>query len=70
MPVGIVPVTAVVTMIDYGEEPRAYVHFANGDGKGHPFEELSAYVNEQENRDNHLKVSRVEVTCPSPFFGG
>ena len=68
MPVGIVPVTAVVTMIDYGEEPRAYVHFANGMVKDTPFEELSAYVNEQENRDNHLKVSRVEVTCPSPFL--
>ena len=36
MPVGIVPVTAVVTMIDYGEEPRAYVHFANGMVKDTP----------------------------------
>ena len=54
MPVGIVPVTAVVTMIDYGEEPRAYVHFANGMVKDTPFEELSAYVNAVS--DTHLDV--------------
>ena len=70
MPVGIVPVTAVVTMIDYGEEEKAFVHFANGMVQETPFDGLSAYVNEQENKDNHLKVSRVEATCPSSFLKG
>ncbi len=68
LPVGIVPVTAAVTMIDYGPEEKCSVHFSNGGIKEVSFEELAAYVNEQENPDNRLNVSRVEIKCPSPFL--
>ena len=68
LPVGIVPVTAAVTMIDYGPEEKCSVHFSNGGVKEVSFEELAAYVNEQENPDNRLNVSRVEIKCPSPFL--
>ena len=67
LPVGIVPVTAVVTTVDYGDEEAA-VHFANGKVEKVAFEEISAFVNEQENRDNHLNVTKVAIKCRSEFL--
>lgn len=67
LPVGIVPVTAVVTTVDYGVKSAA-VHFSNGVIKDVSFDEISAYVNEQENRDNHLNVTKVAVKCESEFL--
>lgn len=67
LPVGIVPVTAVVTTAQYGEKEAA-VHFANGVVQEIPFEEISEYVNEQKNKDNHLNVTKVSVKCPSEFL--
>lgn len=67
LPVGIVPVTAVVTSIDYGEK-ACTVRFENGIVKEIEFDEMSAFINEQENNDNHLGVSQVEIYCPSDFL--
>lgn len=67
LPIGIVPVTAVVTTVEYGEK-AATVRFDNGIVKEIPFEEMSTYINEQENNDNHLGVSQVEIYCPSDFL--
>lgn len=67
LPIGIVPVTAVVTTIEYGEK-AATVRFENGIVKEIPFEEMSHYINEQENNNNHLGVSQVEIYCESDFL--
>ena len=60
LPVGIVPVTAVVTTVEYGDK-GASVHFANGVVKETAFEDIHTYVNEQENKDNHLNVTKVSI---------
>ena len=67
LPVGIVPVTAVVTTVEYGEK-AASVHFDNGIIKEIGFDEMSSYINEQENQDNRLGVSEVRLYCPSDFL--
>ena len=67
LPVGIVPVTAVVTTVEYGEKSAA-VHFNNGVVKDVEFEEISTYVNEQENQDNKLNVTKVAIKTPSEFL--
>ncbi len=67
LPVGIVPVTAVITTIEYGEK-AATVHFNNGIIKEISFDEMSSYINEQENDNNHLGVSQVEIYCRSDFL--
>ena len=67
LPVGIVPVTAVVTTVEYGEKSAA-VHFNNGVVKEVEFEEISTYVNEQENQDNKLNVTKVAIKTPSEFL--
>ena len=67
LPVGIVPETAVVTTVEYGEK-AASVHFDNGIIKEIGFDEMSSYINEQENQDNRLGVSEVRLYCPSDFL--
>ena len=69
LPVGIVPVTAVVTEVQYGPK-GAEVHFSNGVIKQTDFEDISTYINEQENQDNHLNVTKVSIKCPSEFLEG
>ena len=67
LPVGIVPVTAVVTSIKYGDK-AATVRFNNGVIKEIQFDQMAMYINEQENNDNHLGVSQVEIYSPAPFL--
>lgn len=69
LPIGIVPVTAVVTTIEHGES-AAIVRFENGIVKGIEFDELKKYINEQENSNNHLGVRQVTVYSPSDFLEG
>lgn len=67
LPVGIVPVTSVVTTIKYGE-PSTKIHFDNGVIEDIEFDQLSKYVNEQENPGNKYGVSSVSLTCQSEFL--
>ncbi|WP_164914415.1 dynamin family protein [Aminipila luticellarii] len=67
LPVGIIPVTSVVTRIQYGDRSAA-VHFDNGVVKPIGFEELSEYINEQENPGNKLCVSSVTLHTPVSFL--
>lgn len=69
LPIGIVPVTAVVTTVEYGEK-AAKVRFENGIIKEIPFGEMQEYINEQSNSDNHLGVRQVAVYSPSDFLEG
>lgn len=67
LPVGIIPVTSVVTRIHYGKK-CAKVHFKNGSVKSIEFNDLSEYVSEQENPDNKYGVSYVELQTNSEFL--
>ncbi len=67
LPIGIVPVTAVVTTIDHGER-AARVRFDNGIVEEIAFEDMASYIDEQSNSDNHLKVRQVMVYSPSDFL--
>lgn len=67
LPVGIVPVTSVVTRIQYGEKKVA-VHFDNGIIETIDFDSLSKYINEQENPNNKLCVSSVSLHTKAPFL--
>ena len=69
LPIGIVPVTAVVTTIEYGEK-AATVRFDNGIISEIAFEDMAEYINEQSNTDNHLGVRQVAVYSPSEFLDG
>lgn len=69
LPVGIVPVTAAITELKYGEK-AATVRFNNGVVKEIQFSQISSFVNEQENKANHLGVCSVEIYAPVSLLEG
>jgi GTP-binding protein EngB required for normal cell division len=64
LPIGVVPLTAVITRLRYGEAERAEVQFLNGSAKTIPLEDIGFYVGENENPNNQKQVAAVEVALP------
>ncbi|MDW7979472.1 MAG: dynamin family protein [Verrucomicrobiales bacterium] len=64
LPIGVVPLTAVVTRLRYGSSDRAEVRFANGTRRSIPLTEIELYVSEKENPDNTRQVESVEIELP------
>jgi GTP-binding protein EngB required for normal cell division len=64
LPIGVVPLTAVITRLRFGNDERARVLFLDGAAKEIPLGEIHLYVGENENPDNRKKVAAVEVELP------
>ncbi len=64
LPVGVVPVTAVVTEIRYGTEQRARVHFKNGLTAEVAVDRIGSYISERENPENEKQVELMTVELP------
>lgn len=67
LPTGIIPITAAVTLLQYGE-PSSYIHFKNGKVQAATPETLGDFISEQTNPDNVLGISHVCLTTKSPFL--
>jgi len=69
LPIGVVPLTAVITRLRFGPGERATVSFLDGAAREIPLGEIHFYVSENENPDNRKKVAAVEVELPAlrPF---
>jgi GTP-binding protein EngB required for normal cell division len=69
LPIGVVPLTAVITRLRYGLVERAEVLFLNGTKMEIRLDEIGLYVGENENPDNEKQVASVEVELPAlkPF---
>jgi GTP-binding protein EngB required for normal cell division len=65
-PVGINPITAVPTKLEYGATLRAFVTYGNGRNEIVTVEELGKLVTEQGNPGNLRNVTRAMVQVPSP----
>jgi len=65
LPIGVVPLTAVVTRLRYGPTEKAEVRFLNGHARALRIEEIGLYVNENANPQNEKQVAAVEVTLPA-----
>lgn len=65
LPVGVLPVTAVVTRLDHGEVNSARVAFLDGSDRECGLQELSDYVTEHGNPENVKQVASVEVSLKS-----
>jgi GTP-binding protein EngB required for normal cell division len=64
LPVGVTPVTAVVTEIRYGASERAQVHRLDGRVDEVALSEIGAYVSEKENPENQKQVAFLTVQLP------
>ncbi len=64
LPIGVVPLTAVITRLRYGPTERATVTFLNGSTVTVPLVDVGLYVSENENPDNVKQVESVEIELP------
>ncbi|HAK95987.1 MAG TPA: hypothetical protein DCM87_13600 [Planctomycetes bacterium] len=65
LPIGVVPVTAVVTRLRAGPEERAEVRCIDGAVRRVPLGDIGLYVGEQENPQNVKQVASVDVELPA-----
>ena len=65
LPVGVIPVTTVVTEIQYGPREEAEIRFLDGRTEHVPVERIAEFISENENAENSKQVSRVRVALPA-----
>ncbi|OPZ60450.1 MAG: Bacterial dynamin-like protein [Deltaproteobacteria bacterium ADurb.Bin510] len=64
LPVGVIPVTTVITRLTQGNSERALVTFFDGTTRQVNFNELVQYISETENPSNVKNVSVVDIEIP------
>lgn len=65
LPVGINPITAVPTRLQYGPAIRAIVSFGTGTSREVTIQEFAELVSERENAGNQKNVTRATIEIPS-----
>ncbi len=65
LPVGVTPVTAVPTRIQFGEVSRATIEFAQGQPVAVELSRLAEFSTEQQNPANRKHVTRIVVEVPA-----
>lgn len=70
LPVGVVPLTSVVTILSAGETTQVVVAFDDGRTESVPVERLAEYVTEKGNPGNAKAVREVHIRHPSPWLHG
>jgi GTP-binding protein EngB required for normal cell division len=68
LPTGVVPVTAVPTIVRYGSRATARVRFAVGGWIDIPVKTVDEYVSEEKNPENTKHVAALEIFVPSPLL--
>ncbi len=64
LPVGVIPVTSVVTEIEYGPKPCAEIEYLDGRREAVALARLGEFVDESRNPGNQKAVARVRVRLP------
>jgi GTP-binding protein EngB required for normal cell division len=65
LPVGVIPVTSVITKIEFGPEERAEVRFLDGRAESISFKQIADYVSETANPGNAKQVASVRLKVPA-----
>ncbi len=69
LPVGIVPLTSVITKVSYGNPDRVLIEFRGSSLKDEiPLDRLAEYVTETGNPGNQKQIAAAEVQLPSDFL--
>jgi GTP-binding protein EngB required for normal cell division len=64
LPIGVVPVTAVITEIRYGARDQARVHLRDGRDAEVPLDQIGCYIVEKDNPENVKQVELITVQLP------
>jgi GTP-binding protein EngB required for normal cell division len=65
LPVGVIPVTTVITRLQFGEEERAVIRFFDGKVSKVDMSDIHAFTSEAENPSNKKNVEVVDIELPS-----
>jgi len=65
LPVGVIPVTTVISRLTYGEQERAMVSFYDGTRAEVDIYHLDEYTSEAKNPSNQKNVEMVDIELPS-----
>jgi GTP-binding protein EngB required for normal cell division len=65
LPIGVVPLTAVITRLRFGPVERAEVCYVDGRAEVIPVSDIGLFVGENENHENWKQVASVEVELPA-----
>jgi small GTP-binding protein len=68
VPTSIVPLTSIITILRFGEQPKALVRYLDGKNQEIPLSEIPDFVTEKKNPENRLQVKEVEVFYPSDYL--
>lgn len=68
LPTGVIPVTAVATVLRFGKAKSARVRFRDGNWSPINVEDVGLFVSEEHNPENKKGVEGVEVFIPSPLL--
>jgi len=68
LPVGVIPVTSVVTLVRYGSEKHFDAVFTDNSRREIQSSDLKEYITEQGNPENRKCIRYVEITHPSVFL--
>jgi hypothetical protein len=69
LPIGVVPITAIATVVRYGPERTARVLLKEGGWETITVDRVEEYVSEIENPENVKGVEAIEVFLPNVFLG-
>ena len=65
LPIGVVPLTAVITRLRFRPMERAEVCYVDGRAEVIPVKDIRLFVSENENHENQKEVAAVEVELPA-----
>jgi small GTP-binding protein len=68
LPAAVVPLTSVVTIIEYATDESVTIHFLDGSTRSISAAELAEYVTERGNPSNERGVSAALVRSPAPLL--
>ncbi len=69
LPVGVLPITSVITMVSYGSEPKAVLHYRGTSlFMDVPISELAQHITERGNPGNRRGIRAAEVQAPAEFL--
>lgn len=68
LPTGVLPVTAVPTLVRYGIQPRVTIRLLDGTEAAIDIGELHGYLTEQENPGNHKGLREAIIEYPTPLL--
>ncbi len=68
LPVGVIPLTAIATILEYGKTPSVQILFQDGTKTQTEIPALWDFATEKGNPDNKKGVSEVHIHWPSPWL--